>query len=178
MFTKLEENNGGQVKLDIESSHFKDFIQNNWVIDLPFNNGMYTQNNTRSGSQQISSRLDHFLLSDNVINLRGDFTSSILPLSRSNHWPISLQWQRPGNSTRRPLCFEAFWLTHLEFNNLVLPVWKSFIPPEGTKNVSISTAAQISQNAHQAVESNDLWKYLSSPKSSSTRNDGPSAENN
>jgi len=29
MITKLEERNGGQVRLDMESNHFKDFIQNN-----------------------------------------------------------------------------------------------------------------------------------------------------
>jgi len=116
----------------MESSHFKDFIQNNLLIDFPFNNGMCTWNNKRSGSQQIASWLDRFLLSDNAIHL-GDFTATILPLSGSDHWPISLQWQRPGNSTRRSFRFEVFWLTHTKFNNLVFSIWKSFIPLEGLK---------------------------------------------
>jgi len=42
MITKLEEKNGGRVKLGIESSHFNHFVENNWLIDLLFNNGVYT----------------------------------------------------------------------------------------------------------------------------------------
>lgn len=42
MITKLEEKRGDQIILDNESEHFKEFIQNNWLIDLPFNNGMFT----------------------------------------------------------------------------------------------------------------------------------------
>ena len=51
MITKLEEKKYSRVKLDNESRCFKDYIQNHWLIDLPFNNGIYTWNNKRSGSQ-------------------------------------------------------------------------------------------------------------------------------
>lgn len=91
MITKLEEKKGGRVKLDNDSRCFRDYIKINWLIDLPFNNGIYTWNNKRSGSQQIASRLDKFLTSDNSIHLGGDITVSILSLSSLDHWPISLQ---------------------------------------------------------------------------------------
>lgn len=108
MITKLEEKKGGRVKLDNESKGFKEYIQNNWLIDLPFNNGLYTWNNKRSGSQQITSRLDRFLISNNSVHLGSDITTSILPLSGSDHWPISLQWTRPGDAIRKPFIFETF----------------------------------------------------------------------
>ena len=92
MITKLDEKTRGRAKLEIESNHFKDFIQINWLIDLPFINGMHTWNNKRSGAQQIVSKLDRFLISDNAIHLGGDLLDSILPISGSDHWPISLQW--------------------------------------------------------------------------------------
>jgi len=108
MITKWEEKKGGRVKLDSESRGFKDYIQNNWLIDLPFDNGLFTWNNKRSSSQQIESRLDRFLISDNSVHLGGDITASILPLAGSDHWPISLQWTRPGDSIRKPFRFETF----------------------------------------------------------------------
>jgi len=60
MITKLEEKRGSRTKLDNESIHLKNFIQNNWLIDMPFNNGIYTWNNKREGTHQIASRLDRF----------------------------------------------------------------------------------------------------------------------
>ena len=94
---------------------------------------MHTWNNKQSGSQQIASKLDRFLISDNAIHLGGDILASILPLSGLNHWPISLKWQQPRDSTKRPFRFEAFWLTHLEFKIMVITTWKNFSPPEGSK---------------------------------------------
>eukprot|EP00253_Pinus_taeda_P023643 PITA_23643 len=79
MITKLEQENG----------HFKDFIQNNMLIDLQFCNGMHTWSNRRVG--------------------------------------------RPGNSTRRPFRFEAFWVTHHAFNNLIRSTWTNSPSPEGSK---------------------------------------------
>ena len=108
MITKSEERRGGCSKLDLDCIHFKNYIQKNWLIDLPFSNGMHTWNNKRSGSQQIASKLDRFLLSDNALHVGGDIQASILPLSGSDHWPISLQWTRPGDATKIPFRFEAF----------------------------------------------------------------------
>lgn len=100
MITKLEEKIGGRNKLDKESCNLKNFTQNNWLIDMPFNNGFFTWNNKRVGSHQIASRLDRFFLSDNEIHLGGDLSASILPLTGSDHWPITLQWTRPSNTAR------------------------------------------------------------------------------
>ena len=119
MITELEEKLGGRRKLDKESNDFKAYIQHNSLMDLPFDNSIFTWNNKRAGTQQIASRLDKFLLSDNFVHLGGDISTSILPLAGSVHWPISLQWKNPRNSNRKPFKFEAFWLTHLEFNTMV-----------------------------------------------------------
>ena len=45
MITKLEEKRGGRTKLDNDRTNLKNFIQNIWLIDMPFNNGIYTWNN-------------------------------------------------------------------------------------------------------------------------------------
>lgn len=68
MITRMEEKKGGRNNENQDGIHLKDFIQRNWLIDMPFNNDLFTWNNKRTGLQQISSRLDRFLLSDNAIH--------------------------------------------------------------------------------------------------------------
>lgn len=108
MITRLEEKQGARAKLEQENGHFKEIIQNNLLIDLQFYNGMHTWRNCKAGRQHIASKLDKLLISENSMHLGGDIATSILPYSGFDHWPISLHWQRPGNATRRPFCFEAF----------------------------------------------------------------------
>ena len=58
MITRMDEKIGGRSRLDQDNSHFKNFINNNWLIDIPFCNGMFTWNNRRTRGQQIASKLD------------------------------------------------------------------------------------------------------------------------
>jgi len=133
MITRLEEKRGGRIKLDCESTHFKNYIHNNKLIDMEFNNGFYTWNNKRADAHKIASWLDRFLISDNAIHLGGDLLASILPLSSSDHWPIRHHWQRLGDNVHTPFRFEAFWLNHPDFHNLITETWRNFTPLEGTK---------------------------------------------
>lgn len=133
MITKMEDKIGGRTRLEPEVDRFKDFIQNASLIDMTFCNGTFTWNNHRGGKHQIASKLDRFLISDNAVHLGGDLTAAILAHSGSDHWSIALQWQRPGDRTKRPFHFEGFWLTHPAFKDFVRTIWASFIPPEGSK---------------------------------------------
>eukprot|EP00253_Pinus_taeda_P018098 PITA_18098 len=108
MTTSFEEKSGGRHRLDGDYLGFKDFILSNQLMDLHTSNGTYTWTNKRRGSQHIASRLDRFLMSDNALHLGGDFHSSILPLARSDHWPILLQRACPGSCCNRPFLFELF----------------------------------------------------------------------
>jgi len=132
MITKMEEKQG-RTRMEHENVHFKDFIQNNSLINLQFCNGTHTWSNRRVGKHPIASKLDRFLISDNSVHLGGDIAAAILPHSGSDHWPISLQWQRPGNTTKRPFRFEEFWLTHPSFKDFIKSTWSTFFPPEGSK---------------------------------------------
>eukprot|EP00253_Pinus_taeda_P003053 PITA_03053 len=145
MITKLEEKIGGRNRLDPESSHFKEFIQNASLIDMPFSNGTFNWSNRRAGRHQIASKLDRFLLSDNVVHLGGYFSAAILPHTRSDHWPIAIQWQRPGNPTRRPFRFEEFWLNHPSFKDMIKNIWTTFTPPEGSKMFQLQELSALQQ---------------------------------
>lgn len=102
-------------------------------MDISTSNGIFTWSNKRKGAHQISSRLDRFLVSDNAIHLGGEFNAEIIPQGGSDHWPILLQWSRPGISSNRPFKFEAFWLTDSNFKEVVNQAWTSFIPPAGAR---------------------------------------------
>lgn len=133
MISKSEEKSEGRDKLDQEVDHFNDFIHSSMLIDMQTPNGTHTWSNRRTGKHHIASKLDRFLTSDNAIHLGGDISACILPYSGSDHWPIELQWQRPGSTTRRPFRFEASWLTHPTFKDFIRQNWNNSPPTEGSK---------------------------------------------
>eukprot|EP00253_Pinus_taeda_P022431 PITA_22431 len=96
-------------------------------------NGLYTWTNKRATPLQIASRLDRFLISDNAIHIGGEFMAHIIPFSGSDHWPIEMYWNRPGNSIKRPFRFEAFWFSHPEFKEFINKTWQNCNPIEHTK---------------------------------------------
>lgn len=102
-------------------------------MDIQTSNGVYTWTNKWRGTQHITSRLDQFLISDNAIYLGRDFHAYIMPQGGSDHWPIMLQWSRPGTKSNRPFRFKALWFSDPNFKAMVRKIWQSFIPPEGAK---------------------------------------------
>jgi hypothetical protein len=59
----LEEKNGCMRTLWKDSEHFNSFISLINLINVSTDNGLYTWTNRYSGDQQVSNRLDLFLLS-------------------------------------------------------------------------------------------------------------------
>jgi len=59
----MDEKKGRLKRLDQDHLAFKDFIQDQCLIDLETTNGTYTWNNRRGGSQQVACKLDRFLIS-------------------------------------------------------------------------------------------------------------------
>eukprot|EP00253_Pinus_taeda_P027174 PITA_27174 len=133
MIASLEERQGGRCRINRDGSLLKDFINTNWLIDIPTSNGLYTWTNKRVNPMQISSRLDRFLISDNAVHTGGEFIANIVPFFRSDHWPIGLHWNRPGSDIKRPFRFEAFWLSHPEFKDFIQATWKKCNPTAPTK---------------------------------------------
>ena len=59
MITQMRERTGGRLRADPGSGHFRDFIANSWLIDMPFSNGTFTWTNKRTGTQHIADRRAH-----------------------------------------------------------------------------------------------------------------------
>eukprot|EP00253_Pinus_taeda_P017898 PITA_17898 len=90
MITSLMEKKGGLQKLNRDGEQFKDFIDNARLVYVYPKQGKFTWNNRRGGENLISSRLDRFLVSENLLLDGKNVESSILPSGGSDHWPISL----------------------------------------------------------------------------------------
>eukprot|EP00253_Pinus_taeda_P015037 PITA_15037 len=133
MIASSEEKKGGKCRINRDGTLLKDFIHNNWLIDILTANGIFTWTNKRSAALQIASRLDRFLVSDNAVHLGGEFTAHIIPFSGSDHWPIELHWNRPGNNIKRPFRFENFWFSHPDFKDFIQKFWQISNPTAPSK---------------------------------------------
>eukprot|EP00253_Pinus_taeda_P016402 PITA_16402 len=63
----------------------------------------------------------------------GEFTAHIIPFSGSDHWPIEMLWNRPGNNLKKPFRFEDFWLSHPDFKEFITTTWQNCNPIEQSK---------------------------------------------
>ena len=90
MILNLDEKRGGIRRLDLGSQAFQSMIDNLNLIDIPTKNGIHTWNNRRGGTRQIASRLDRFLLSEDLYLSSLETEVVIAPQVGSDHWPIVL----------------------------------------------------------------------------------------
>jgi hypothetical protein len=88
---------------------------------------------TDGGSSHITSRLDIFLVSEEIATTGDELSTTILPSSGSDHWPICMHWHQSGKNHFLPFRFEKFWLTNPEFMPMIQNWWSSTHPPGFSK---------------------------------------------
>jgi len=103
------------------------------LVDTKTSNGIFTWNNKRGGESQVASKLDRFILSEDLILTGLDMSAMILPFGGSDHWPIQLEASFIGTPRNRPFRFENIWLTHPDFINNIEKCWKEDMQVQGTK---------------------------------------------
>eukprot|EP00253_Pinus_taeda_P015128 PITA_15128 len=108
-------------------------IDNARLVDVYPKHGKFTWNNRRGGERLISSRLDCFLVSENLLLDGTVVESNILPSGGSDHWPISLMVEIPGTPRNKPFRFEKFWIEHPNFLTMVEKWRLEPLDEEGSK---------------------------------------------
>ena len=88
MIRSLSKKKGGTRQLGRESMAFQNFIRNMKLVDIETMNGTFTWNNKRGGPHQVASKLDRFMILEDLFLSGPAITSSILPFGGSNHWPV------------------------------------------------------------------------------------------
>ncbi|GJR60339.1 RNA-directed DNA polymerase, eukaryota, reverse transcriptase zinc-binding domain protein [Tanacetum coccineum] len=104
-----------------DAAIFNAFIQDVGLIDLPMGGKMFTWMN-KSGSKL--SKLDRFLISNNVLLALSKLQVTVLDRVWSDHNPILLHCQ---NNDFGPTPFKVYhsWFERCDFDNVVKETWNS-----------------------------------------------------
>lgn len=99
MIRSLSEKKGGIRQLGRDFEAFQDFLMNMGLVDTETTNGTFTWNNKRGGVSQVESKLDRFIISEDLILRRIAISVSILPFGGLDHQPVQLEaslWPHRG----------------------------------------------------------------------------------
>lgn len=91
MIRMIGEKKGGLRRPDQNMEEFNEMITEQRLVDTPRTNGVHTWNNRRGGRNKISSRLNRFLLSEQILNRDVFIEAKIMLALGSDHWPIKLE---------------------------------------------------------------------------------------
>jgi len=135
---RLDERSGGNGRLSSDSLAFGEWINDHSLIDLGFKGNKFTWKRGREERFFVAKRLDRVLCCAHA-RLKWQEASVLhLPFLASDHAPLYVQLtpEVSGNRGRRPFRFEAAWLSHPGFKELLLTSWnKDISTPEALKGL-------------------------------------------
>lgn len=111
---------GGSAPLMSALADFNGFINNCDTISLSAAGIPFTWCNGHRDNSVIYEILDCVLVNPNWLNLYPNCTLHNLPILRSDHGPIFLSCQSRKRNNPRAFKFEAMWLSHPDFQRIVL----------------------------------------------------------
>jgi len=122
---RLDERTGGNGCLSPDSVAFGDWINELSLIDMGFKGNRFTWKRGKSQQFYIAKRLDRILCCAHFRLKWQEATVTHLPCLASYHAPLYLQLlPKTGcDPSRRPFRFEAAWLQHEGFKELLLTSW-------------------------------------------------------
>lgn len=122
---RIDERTGGNGRLSTDSIAFGEWISELALIDMGFCGNKYTWKRGCMESTFVSKRLDRILCCAHTRLKWQEPVVSHLPFFSSNHAPLYLQLcPVTGSDPRqRPFRFEAAWLNHSGFKDLLTASW-------------------------------------------------------
>ncbi|CAL9240243.1 unnamed protein product, partial [Arabidopsis halleri] len=122
---RLDERTGGNGRLSSDSLTFGQWINELSLIDLGFKGGKYTWKRGKTESTFVAKRLDRVLCCPQARLKWQEAGVRHLPFLASDHAPLYVQLKpdRVMNPQRRPFRFEAAWLKHESFKELLTASW-------------------------------------------------------
>jgi exonuclease III len=148
---------GSHSSLDVVALHFSVIFQLHNLIDLLPAEMAPTWRNGRSVSTCISKRLDHFLISDSLLQQADRYWTWVAYPFISDHAPIVLQLDSYSHHSPYPFKFNPIWLENPDFERLVKEVWadNSFMDESGVKvwvrqqiSKTFDCLSQLEQHIH------------------------------
>lgn len=133
---RVDERAGGSGTPSTDSLAFGDWINENSLIDMGFNGKKFTWKRGHVLDSFVAKRLDRVLCCAQARLRWQEAIVTHLPFLSSNHSPLYVQLTPAGRSDpkRRPFRFEAAWLSHSGFKELMQTSWKrELTTPEALK---------------------------------------------
>eukprot|EP00253_Pinus_taeda_P017824 PITA_17824 len=143
MIRSLLEIKCGTRSLGRDSTAFQNFITNMRLVDIENNTGIFTWNNKRRGTSQVASKVDIFIISEDLILSGLDLSAMVLPFGGLDHLPIQLEASFIGTPRSKPFRFKNIWLTHPDFNNNIEKWWIEDLNVEDTQGKQLNTHKEI-----------------------------------
>jgi len=133
MIKSLFEKKGGMRILSKESLEFQNFIVKMNLVDTEMSTGLFTWNNKRGGESQLASKLERFMISEDLMITNKEIILEVLPFGGLDHWLVQLEIKGKCIPRNRPFRFENIWLSHPEFFNNIKNWWKKYLQIQGTR---------------------------------------------
>ncbi|CAA7053603.1 unnamed protein product [Microthlaspi erraticum] len=123
---RLDECSGGNGRLSPDSLSFGEWINDLSLIDMGFRGNQFIWWRGRTERFFVAKRLDRIFCCAHARLQWQDAVVTHLPFLSSDHAPLYLQLSPvlSGDPRRRPFRFEAAWLKHASFQDLVRTSWK------------------------------------------------------
>ncbi|CAA7051323.1 unnamed protein product [Microthlaspi erraticum] len=122
---RVDERTGGNGQLSPDSLAFGEWINNRALIDMGFMGPQFTWKRGREERFFIAKRLDRVFCNAHTRLLWQEATVRHLPFLSSDHTPLYVQLEPgpTGDPKRWPFRFEAAWLKHPGFKDLLVSPW-------------------------------------------------------
>ncbi|CAL9002648.1 unnamed protein product, partial [Prunus brigantina] len=119
----LNEKVGGSLVNSQAIRNFNKFIDDCEVVSMTASGVPFTWCNGHRDNTIIYERLDRALANPNWMRLHPHSELQNLPIVRSDHGPIFLKCNHSSKRIPKAFKFEAMWLAHKDFDQVVSQVW-------------------------------------------------------
>jgi len=93
------------------------------MVDSELSNRLFTWNNKRGGEAQVASKLDRFMISEELMLIDKEISARVIPFGGSDHWPIQLEIKGMVSTRNRPFRLENVSLSHPDFTSNTEKWW-------------------------------------------------------
>jgi len=133
MIKSLTEKKGGTGVLGKDSMAFQTFIDEMKLVDIEMHNDIFTWNNKRGGESQVASKLDRFIILEDLMLNDKEMIAIVLPFGGPNHSLIQLEVQGIGTPRNIPFLFENISLSQPDFISNIGKWWLEDLNVQGTR---------------------------------------------
>ncbi|XP_010501876.1 PREDICTED: uncharacterized protein LOC104779198 [Camelina sativa] len=138
---RLDERSGGNGRLSQDSVTFGDWINKSPLIDMGFKGKQFTWRRGREERTLVAKRLDRVLCCPATRLRWQEAKVTHLPFLSSNHVPLYVQLspETVMDPRWRPFRFEAAWMKHECFKDLLLASWRRDLStPDALKQLEVT----------------------------------------